>query len=149
MRLLLVVDGGIVRSAYCAVFSARRLHFDVASSPADGLARMRRQAYDVIIAEENLGGMNGIAFLKAVREYDLNVPIVLMTDGPTLETATQAVEYGACRYISKSVGMDVLEETLRRAERWHALSGTPADNDDPSPAVASFPDDRPIAPDPR
>jgi len=129
MRLLLVVDGGLVRSAYCAVLSARQLQFDVASSPADGLARVRRQAYDVIVSEENMAGMSGVDFLKAVREFDLSVPIVLMTDRPTVKTATQAVEHGVCRYVSKSVGMDVLEETLRRAERWGALGGKEADNE--------------------
>ena len=120
MRLLLVADDGLVRSAYCAVFAARRLRFDVAWSPADGLTRVRRQAYDVIICEENMTAMSGTDFLRAVREFDLTVPIVLMTDGPVVETPTQAAEHGVCRYLSKSVGMDVLEETLRRLERWHA-----------------------------
>jgi DNA-binding response OmpR family regulator len=135
MRLLLVADDGLVRSAYCAVFTARRLRFDVAWSPADGLARVRRQAYDVIVCEESLTAMSGIDFLRAVREFDLTVPIVLMTDGPVVETNVQAVEYGVCRYLSKSVGMDVLEETLRRLERWHALSGAGAGGGVELPAV--------------
>jgi DNA-binding NtrC family response regulator len=143
MRLLLVVDSGLVRSAYRAVLSARGFHFDVASSPADGLARVRRVAYDVIISDVNLAGMGGIDFLKDVREIDLNVPIVLMTDSPTVETATQAVEYGVCRYVSKSAGMDVLEETLRRAERWHTFRETPAERNGQSPAAASVPDSLP------
>jgi DNA-binding NtrC family response regulator len=147
MRLLLVVDGGLVRSAYCAVFSARGLHFDVASSPADGLARMRREAYDVIISDLKMAGMSGIDFLKAVREIDLGVPIVLMTDSPTVETATQAVEYGVCQYVSRSVGIDVLEETLRRAERWHALRDTCAESHGPSEAVAAVPISLAISPD--
>lgn len=126
MRLLLVADDGLVRSAYCAVFAARRHLFDVAWSPGDALRRVRRQAYDVIISEENMTAMSGIDFLRAVREFDLTVPIVLMTDGPVGETPPQTVEYGVCRYLSKSVGMDVLEETLRRLERWHAPAVPPA-----------------------
>ena len=128
MRLLLVVDGGLVRSAYCAVLSARHLHFDVALSPADGVARIRRQAYDVIISEDTMAGMRGIDFVKAVRAYDPSVPVVLMTDGPTVESTMEAGEHSVCRYVSKSVGIDVLEETLRQADRWHALRGTHTDN---------------------
>lgn len=97
----------------------------------------------MIISDVNLAGMSGIDFLKAVREIDLNVPIVLMTDSPTVETATQAVEYGVCRYVSKSVGMDVLEDTLRRAERWHTLRGTRAEPNGQSQAAAPVPDSLP------
>jgi DNA-binding NtrC family response regulator len=117
MRLLLVVDGGLVRSTYGAVLSARSLPFDAASSLADGLARVRRHAYDVIVAEDTVAGMSGLAFLKAVRAIDDSVPIVLMTNGPPLESALPASEHGLCRYVSKSAEIDVLEETLRRAER--------------------------------
>src|SRR5262249_3772681 len=61
-------------------------------------------------------------FLKAVRDVDLDIPVVLMTGSPTVDTAAAAVEYGAYRYLPKSVRGDVLEETLRRAERYHALA---------------------------
>jgi len=148
MRLLLVVDGGLVRSAYCAVLSARRLCFDVASSPADGLARVRRQAYDVILSEENMAGMSGLAFLKAVREVDVSVPIVLMTDGPRLETALPVGEHGLCRYVSKSVGIDVLEGTLRRVERC-GLGGARLDDEAPSAAVRPASLGSPVSPAPR
>ena len=128
MRLLLVVEGGLIRSAYCAVLSSRHLDFDVASSPADGLARLRRQAYDVILSEDNVAGMRGIDFVNALRTFDRSVPVVLMTDGPTAEATMPGGEYGVCRYVSKSVGIDVLEETLRRADPRPALSAMHTEN---------------------
>ena len=44
--------------------------------------------------------MTGIEFLKADRGHNLDVPIILMTGAPTLESAVSAVEYGAFRYLA-------------------------------------------------
>ena len=122
MRLLLVDDCEFVRKAYEAGLSDRGIELDVASSAKEGLALVHRALYDVIVSDINMPGMNGIDFLKAVREVDLDIPVVLMTGNPTVETATEAIEYGAYRYLPKSVPMDALEETLRRAERYHELA---------------------------
>jgi EAL domain-containing protein (putative c-di-GMP-specific phosphodiesterase class I) len=122
MRLLLVDDCEFVRKAYEAGLSGRGIELDVASSAKEGLALVHRSLYDVIVSDINMPGMNGIDFLKAVREVDLDIPVVLLTGNPTVETATEAIEYGAYRYLPKSVPMDALEETLRRAERYHALA---------------------------
>lgn len=56
--------------------------------------------------------LDGIGLLRAVRETDLDVPVVLMTGGVRLETALQAVELGALRYLQKPIGRDQLTEVI-------------------------------------
>ena len=122
MRLLLVDDSEFVRKAYRQELSRRGFELDVASNAEEGLARAQSGMYDAILSDVNMRGMTGIDFLKAVRELSLDVPIILLTGDPTVETAAQAVEYGAYRYFPKSVTLDVLEDALRHAERYHAMA---------------------------
>jgi EAL domain-containing protein (putative c-di-GMP-specific phosphodiesterase class I) len=67
-------------------------------------------------------GMSGVEFLRAVRQVDMDVPVILMTGAPSVDSAMEAVEYGAFRYLQKPVREKMLEETVRRAARYHALT---------------------------
>src|SRR5882672_2007455 len=98
MRLLLVDDSEFARRAYREGLSRSGIEMDVASSAREALARVSREAYDVIVSDVNMPGMSGIDFLKAIRQIDLDLPVVLTTGSPTVETAAEAVEYGAYRY---------------------------------------------------
>ena len=66
--------------------------------------------------------MTGIDFLKSVRAHDLDVPVILMTGNPTVESAAGAVEYGAFRYLAKPVPPDELCTTVLHASRLHKLA---------------------------
>jgi EAL domain-containing protein (putative c-di-GMP-specific phosphodiesterase class I) len=66
--------------------------------------------------------MDGLNLLRAVRERDLDIPVLLMTGGPSIETAIDAVEHGALQYLIKPVPMDTLVESSRRAVTLGALA---------------------------
>ena len=122
MRVLVVDDSGFARKAYCDGLSRQGIDVDAASSAKDAISRLSRATYDVIVSDINMPGMSGLGFLRAIRQVDLDLPVVLTTGNPTVETASEAVEYGAYRYLPKSVRMDVLADTLHRAERHYALA---------------------------
>jgi EAL domain-containing protein (putative c-di-GMP-specific phosphodiesterase class I) len=67
-------------------------------------------------------GMTGLEFLRAIRERDLDVPVVLLTGDPDVDTAAEAVEYGAFRYLGKPVDSGKLLEVMRRAMQLHRLA---------------------------
>ena len=59
--------------------------------------------------------MTGVDLLSIVRAYDLDVPFVLMTGTPTVETAMEAVSLGALQYLPKPMTNEVLVKTVERA----------------------------------
>src|SRR4051812_18314439 len=73
------------------------------------------QSFDVIISDIAMPAMDGIQLLKAVREHDLDVPVVLMSGLPNVSTALLAVEYGAMQYLIKPLDLARLEEIVARA----------------------------------
>jgi EAL domain-containing protein (putative c-di-GMP-specific phosphodiesterase class I) len=68
--------------------------------------------------------MSGVELLRVVRSYDLDVPVVLMTGQPTIETAVAALELGALTYLQKPFSHEQLEQTLLRAGKLARLART-------------------------
>ena len=86
-----------------------------AATGEDALRLVGRRQLDVILCDINLPGMSGVEILRAVRGRDKDLPFVLMTGGPELETARLAVECGAVGYLIKPLALPQLKETLDRA----------------------------------
>ncbi len=121
-KLLLVDDDPAVLRAYCKALSSRGWVVQTASDGAQAIDRIRGETFDVIVSDVSMPEMGGLEFLRNVREQDLDVPVVLMTGAPRLESAMRAVESGAFSYLVKPVEVDVLDDTIRRAAQLHRLA---------------------------
>jgi EAL domain-containing protein (putative c-di-GMP-specific phosphodiesterase class I) len=106
---LLEVCTDILESAGYEVTAAR-----------DGQAAMSTMddaEFDVVVSDINMPGMDGLQLLRAVRGKDLDVPVLLVTGNPNLDTAIQAVEQGALRYLVKPLGAETLTDAVAHAAR--------------------------------
>lgn len=122
MRLLLVDDDESLRTIYETLLRDMGFEVDTAADAETALARVAAQSYDAVFSDIQMPGMSGVEFLKAIRHKDPDVPVVLMTGAPTIDSAIESVEYGAFRYLPKPVSAKVLEETAQRAARYHTLA---------------------------
>jgi EAL domain-containing protein (putative c-di-GMP-specific phosphodiesterase class I) len=122
MRVLLVDDDPAVLRAYTSALSRQGAVVETAANGREAAERVTDGAFDVIVSDINMPEMSGIEFLKAVRARDLDVPIILMTGDPGLDSAVRAVEYGASRYLAKPVGAAALQEAVLHAARLHELA---------------------------
>jgi EAL domain-containing protein (putative c-di-GMP-specific phosphodiesterase class I) len=67
-------------------------------------------------------GMSGVELLGIVRAYDLDVPVILMTGAPTVETAVEAVRLGALQYLAKPTPNETLVKAVERASQLHRMA---------------------------
>lgn len=91
----------------------------------DGGAAVKRaqeHCFDVILSDINLPDMSGLEILRAIRVHDRDVPVVLMTGGPALESAREAVEYGALSYLIKPISTAQLRDIVARAVHVHEVA---------------------------
>ena len=114
-EILLVDDDERVLSVLQRALASADVRVSVASSGPAALARLAAQSFDAVVSDIQMPGMNGLKLLHAVREYDLDLPVVLMTGHPDLKTATLAVEYGAFQYLIKPVAVERLRAVVERA----------------------------------
>lgn len=111
-------DPGFVRS--CArLLSDMGYDVEAAFDGEEAIRLVRERSFDVVMTDLHVPNMDGLQVLRAVQEHDSDVPVVLMTGGPDLESARQAVECGALSYLVKPITTAQLEEIVARAVRLH------------------------------
>jgi EAL domain-containing protein (putative c-di-GMP-specific phosphodiesterase class I) len=114
-RLLLVEDEELLRIP-TARFLRRQGH-EVVEAPHGkaALAALDGAPFDAVLSDVAMPGLGGLALLRAIRERDLDLPVVLITGQPTIESAAGAVELGALAYLTKPVELAKLGDTMARA----------------------------------
>lgn len=115
--VLVVDDEPDLIAAYARALTAAGFTVDKANNGRSAVERVVGTRFDAIVSDISMPELDGIGMLRAVREIDLDVPVVLVTGGASLETALQAVEYGALRYLQKPVDMRNLVTVLKQAVR--------------------------------
>lgn len=78
------------------------------------LESIQEQGVDLLVADIAMPDLTGLDLLRAVRDIDKNLPVLLMTGYPTVDTAVQALRLGAADYLTKPFHPDELLETARR-----------------------------------
>jgi EAL domain-containing protein (putative c-di-GMP-specific phosphodiesterase class I)/CheY-like chemotaxis protein len=121
-RVLVVDDEPLLLAVYRRILTSAGWTVETASNGAEARALARTDDFDVIVSDIRMPGMTGVELLRAVRERDLDVPVVLLTGDPNVDTAAEAVEYGAFRYLGKPVDSGKLLEVLRRGMQLHRLA---------------------------
>ncbi len=119
----MVDDDDDVRAATSRVLEAGGLSVADACNGTDALAKIRAgRSVDVILTDLLMPHMNGIEFLRQVRALDLDVPVVVLTGNPSIETAISAVQYGAFRYLQRPVDSDELARVVLDAAAMFQLA---------------------------
>jgi EAL domain-containing protein (putative c-di-GMP-specific phosphodiesterase class I) len=120
--VLLVDDEPTIVRGFARILTAAGFSVEIAHDGREAAELARGKSFDVIVSDIAMPEMNGLQLLRSVREHDLDVPVILMTGGPAVESAVQAMEYGALRYLIKPVEAKQLEEVVSRATRLHQMA---------------------------
>jgi len=120
--VLVVDDDATLARSLHRVLSTAGYEVVLAGDVAAAREAIRHQAFDVVLSDIQMPGPSGVDLLRSVRAHDLDVPVMLMTGNPTIETAMEAVQLGALQYLQKPTPNDVLLAAVERACRLHALA---------------------------
>ena len=121
-EVLIVDDEPLTARGYARALTAAGYNVTVAGAGREGAAMARNKRFDVIVSDITMPDMDGLALLRDIRQSDLDVPMIFMTGSPALESALEAIEYGAFRYLLKPVGLEALLDIVGRAVRVHKLA---------------------------
>ncbi len=122
MRILLVEDEKLKRLSLTDALERKNFEVVACDNPLEALAVLNEEdAVDVIVTDLKMPKMNGIDFIKKVREFDKEVPIIVVTAYATVETAVDAMKLGAYDYITKPFTTDELILVLDRLRDYQEI----------------------------
>jgi EAL domain-containing protein (putative c-di-GMP-specific phosphodiesterase class I) len=121
-RVLVADDEPAILSAFELVLSRAGFEVHTAENGAEAVRMFESERFDAVVTDLTMPEMDGLQLLRAIREHDLDVPVVIITAAPSLETAIRALEYGALRYLLKPVRHAELVKVVQEAVRLHQLA---------------------------
>ncbi len=114
-RVLLVDDEEAFVEALGQRLNARGLSVETSNSGEDAIEKAERGAFDVIVLDLAMPGMDGIETLKQLREDHPDLQIILLTGYGSIEKAAEATRLGAMDFLQKPASLSDLLEVIREA----------------------------------
>jgi signal transduction histidine kinase len=115
LTLLIVDDEPASMRALCDTLEYEGYRTYGYTSAADALAAMRERSFDLLLADLQMPGTNGIDLMKSAQLVDPTLVAVIMTGHGALETAVAAMKAGALDYIQKPIKLATALPVLERA----------------------------------
>src|SRR5687768_4127409 len=114
-HLLLVDDEAALREAIAERLADHGFVVEQASSGEEALARLTDFAFDVIITDLRLPGVDGRAVLESALERYPDIIAIIITGFGTVKDAVNAIKQGAADFITKPFQFDALLHVLNSA----------------------------------
>src|SRR5712671_1794094 len=111
-HLLLVEDEAPLRQAIAEQLADRGYHVEQAESGEAAIARLADFAFDIIITDLRLPGVDGSAVIEAAVARYPEIIAIVVTGYGTVKDAVEAIKRGATDFVSKPFQIDELLHVL-------------------------------------
>ena len=93
------------------------------------LPLFRRQSFDLVLTDLRMPGVSGLELLRAIRNDNPSMPVVMLTAYGTVNDAVEAMKHGAVDFLSKPLRRETIlkcvQDTLARHGRNPAAGSSP------------------------
>ena len=117
LRVLIVDDDPGMRDGMALSLKRSGFICEQARSGEDALRMTRPGAYDAVVTDLRMTGMDGLQLMARLKALDAALPVLLVTAFGSLETAREAMRLGAFDYLTKPFSPDELVAAVRKAVR--------------------------------
>jgi len=104
-----------------SILLENKFSLSVAFDEAEGLSSVREEPPEIVLLDLMLGSSSGLDVLKKIKAEDASLPVIMITDHASVDTAIQAIRDGASDYISKTPRMSELELIIERSLKQYQL----------------------------
>ena len=125
MRVLVVEDDPMIGRATAQALADAAHAVDWVTDGAKGLVAARDGGYDVLLLDLGLAELDGIEVLRAVREHDTSLPVMVVTARDHVDTRVDLLDLGADDYLVKPFDVKELLARIRAVVRRKGGSGAP------------------------
>lgn len=114
-HILVVDDEANLRRTVARVLQRTGFEVTTAASGSEGIALLAAQQFDLVFMDIRMPDMNGLEALKSIHTMYPQLPVILFTGQPDLNSAVSALRHGALDYLQKPLKPELLIERARTA----------------------------------
>ena len=122
ISILIVDDEESVRDSLYNWFIEDGYRVDCAEDAKRALSILESDAFDIILADIKMLGMDGLEMLRRIKSIRKESIVIMMTAFATVDTAVQALKDGAFDYVTKPFDPDDLSHLIRNASKQITLA---------------------------
>lgn len=112
MKILLIDDDEWVRDSMHLFFENEGCHLLAVATAEEGIEALKRQPFDIIIADYKLPGMDGLSFFGQIIETHPYVIKMLITAYGNEDIASKAIRMGIHDFIEKPFTANIIVSSL-------------------------------------
>lgn len=114
-KILVIDDERSIRNTLKDVLEFEKHQVEVAENGTEGLEKASTSVFDLIFSDIKMPGMDGIEVLVALKEQEVEAPVIMISGHGNIETAVECIKKGAFDFIEKPIDLNRLLVTVRNA----------------------------------
>ena len=115
-KVLLVDDEVEFLDTLSERMRTRGMEVATASTGIEALQKVEKEAYDVIILDLMMPGVDGLEALKILKAKRPELQVILLTGHATVEKGIEAMKLGAMDFLEKPADLSQLTEKIKKAQ---------------------------------
>ena len=119
--VLVIDDEPVLQDVLGSLLTGDGFEYLQATTAADGLRVLGEEEVDVVLLDLMLTDRSGLELLPEIKEFDPNLPVVVITAYSSVESAIEAMRGGAFHYVPKPFKNEEVLNLVRRASERRAL----------------------------
>jgi len=120
-NILIVDDENSIRSTLKEILEYESYNVEEAVDGEDGLNKIRKNEYDVVLCDVKMPKLDGIELLQKAIVLKPELPFIMISGHSTIDTAVEATRLGAYDFIQKPPDLNRLMVSVRNAIEKNAL----------------------------
>ncbi|PZR30537.1 MAG: sigma-54-dependent Fis family transcriptional regulator, partial [Azospira oryzae] len=114
-KILIIDDETDLRFVLKRFLAKHNYEVVEAATGKKALEILRSQPVNLILCDFKLDDMDGATVLKAIKEIDATVPVIIITGYSNIKIAVEVMRLGAIDYVTKPLIPDEILMTIRKA----------------------------------
>jgi DNA-binding NtrC family response regulator len=116
LKIMVLDDEPIVCKRLKPAFEKLGYEVDTFIQSSEAMKQLQEKAYDIIITDLKMPGVDGMQFLEVVKRRSKSTEVIVITGFATLETAKESFQKGVFDFIAKPFKLNEIQQVVMRAE---------------------------------